>query len=74
MAEPTLAEMLTNVRTAINTALLNGGVTRWAINGREQQVDLEFLERVEKSLLARQASGNSSGASHTFAAFTRRPS
>lgn len=74
MAEPTVDEMLTNVRTAINTAILNGGVTRWAINGREQQVDLEFLERVEKNLVARKASSGSSGGLRTYAEFGSRPS
>lgn len=74
MAEPTLTEMLTNVRTAINNAILNGGVTRWSINGREQQVDLAFLHNVEKGLMARQTSSQAGGGLRTYVTFGGRPS
>lgn len=74
MAEPTVAEMLTNVRTAINNAILNGGVTRWSINDREQEVDLNFLQTVETNLIARQASSRSTGSLRSYVSFGGRPS
>lgn len=74
MAEPTVAEMLANVRTAINNAILNGGVTRWSINGREQEVDLKFLQSVETKLMERQASSRPAASLRTYVQFGGRPS
>ncbi len=72
MAEPTVAAMLDNVRTAINEALLSGGAVEFEINGRRVKRDYTQLIELEKSLMARQASGVSGGG-RAYANFGSRP-
>lgn len=61
MAEPTVAEMLANVRTAINNALLSGGAVEVEINGRRVRRDYTQLLELEKNLMARSASSGAAG-------------
>jgi len=74
MAEPTIDEMLTNVRTAINDALLSGGAVEFEINGRRVKRDYTQLLDIEKKLMARQASSVPASSLRTFAKFGGRPS
>lgn len=74
MAEPTVDEMLTNVRTAINNALLAGGAVEFTVNGRTVKRDYTQLLDIEKKLMARQASSSTAGPLRTYATFRRRPS
>ena len=73
MAEPTVAEMLTNVRSAINNALISGGAVEWEFNGRRVKHDYTQLLSIEKNLVARQAS-EQPGGSRAYAEFGSRPS
>lgn len=73
MAEPTVAEMLTNVRTALNDALLAGGAVEFTLNGRTIRRDYTQLLDIEKKLEQRQASSASGGSLRTFAEFGSRP-
>ena len=72
MAEPTVTAMLENVRTAINEALLSGGAVEVEINGRRVKRDYNQLIALEKSLMARSASGVSGGG-RAYANFGSRP-
>lgn len=74
MAEPTIDEMLTNVRTALNNALVVGGSIEWEYNGRRVRHDYTQLLSIEKDLLQRQASSQPAGSLRTFAEFGSRPS
>jgi hypothetical protein len=74
MAEPTIEEMLTNVRTAINNAILSGGAVEFEINGRRIKRDYTQLIALEKSLLERQASAQPAASLRTYAQFGGRPS
>lgn len=74
MAEPTVDEMLINVRTAMNGALLTGGAIEWEFNGRRVRRDYHQLLEIEAKLLQRQASESSGGALRSWAAFESRPS
>jgi len=69
--EPTIAEMLTNVRVAINNALVVGGSVEWAYNGRTVKHDYSQLMKIESNLLARQSSENPPGDSRSLAGFVR---
>lgn len=72
MAEPTVAEMLANVRKAINDALLTGGAVEFEINGRRVRRDYNQLIELEKTLIARSASVSSAvGSLRTYASFGR---
>lgn len=73
MAEPTVAEMLANVRTAINDALLAGGAVEFELNGRRVRRDYAQLLEIEKNLMARQASTGTTGPRRAYASFERRP-
>jgi len=73
MAEPTVAEMLVSVRTAINNALLSGGAVEWEFNGRRVKHDYNQLLDIETRLMTRQGSESGSG-SRAFAEFGERPS
>lgn len=73
MAEPTIEELLTNVRTALNTALLAGGAIEWEYNGRRVRHDYTQLLAIEKALLQRQASSQPAGSLRTLAEFWSRP-
>lgn len=68
MAEPTVDEMLTNVRTAINDALIAGGAIEVEINGRRIRRDYTQLLEIERNLLLRRAA---SGPTRTYASFVR---
>lgn len=74
MAEPTIEEMLTNVRTAINDALLAGGVVEFTVNGRTVKRDYAQLLEIEKRLIARKASSPSAGRLVSYVNFGSRPS
>lgn len=74
MAEPTVAEMLANVRTAINDAIVSGGAVEFTINGRTIKRDYTQLIALEKSLLERQASTKPAASLRTYAQFGGRPS
>jgi len=74
MAEPTIDEMLTNVRTAINEALLAGGAVEFEINGRRIKRDYQQLLAIEEKLMARQASQVSSGGMRSYVNWGGRPS
>lgn len=74
MAEPTVAEMLTNVRMAINDAIVSGGAVEFEINGRRVKRDYAQLIALEKSLLERQASSQPAASLRTYASFGGRPS
>ena len=74
MAEPTVEEMLTNVRTAINDAVLAGGAVEFTINGRTVKRDYLQLLEIEKKLMARQSSSAATGSLRSFVEFKRRPS
>lgn len=74
MAEPTVDEMLTNVRTAINNALLAGGAVEFTINGRTIKRDYTQLLEIEKKLMLRKSSSASTGPLRSFASFGSRPS
>lgn len=74
MAEPTVAEMLTNVRTAINAALLAGGAVEFELNGRRVRRDYTQLLDIEKKLMERQASSQSAGSLRSYVTFKGRPS
>lgn len=74
MAEPTVDEMLTNVRTALNNALLAGGAIEWEYNGRKVRHDYAQLLDIEKKLMARKASSGSNGPLRTYVNFGGRPS
>jgi len=74
MAEPTIEEMLTNVRTAINNAILAGGLVEMELNGRRVKYDYEQLISIEKRLVARQTSSSSTGPLRTYVNFGGRPS
>lgn len=72
MAEPTVTEMLENVRTAINNALLSGGAVEFEINGRRVKKDYNQLLALEESLIARSTSVSASGGNlRTYVSFTR---
>lgn len=73
MAEPTVEDMLTNVRTAMNTALLAGGSIEWEYNGRRVRHDYTQLLAIEKTLMQRQAANSSNGRLGTLASFESRP-
>jgi len=71
MAEPTVDEMLANVRTAINNLLTGGAVQSYSINGRNlQRYSLKELRELEQQLQARKAAETNAG-SRTFASFSR---
>ena len=73
MAEPTVDEMLANVRTAINNLLTGGAVQSYSINGRSlQRYSLKELRDLEQQLQARKAA-ESNGGSRTYASFSSRP-
>lgn len=74
MAEPTVATMLENVRTAINDALVAGGAVEFELNGRRIKRDYQQLIALEKSLMERQASSHPAAALRTYAQFGGRPS
>lgn len=74
MAEPTVAEMLTNVRTAINDALLAGGAVEFSLNGRTVKRDYLQLLEIEKRLIARQSSSSTTGPLRSYVNFGGRPS
>jgi hypothetical protein len=74
MAEPTVTEMLTNVRVAINNALLAGGSIQWQFNGRLVQHDYRQLLEIEKRLMERQLSEQPSASSVALVNFEQRPS
>ena len=74
MAEPTVEEMLTNVRTAINDALLAGGVVEFELNGRRVKRDYNQLLEIEQKLMQRQTTASSGGSLRTYASFGDRPS
>jgi hypothetical protein len=74
MAEPTIDEMLLNVRTAMNTALLAGGAIEWEYNGRRVRHDYNQLLEIEARLMQRQSTAASNGRLGTLAAFESRPS
>jgi len=74
MPEPTVDEMLINVRTAINDALLAGGAVEFEINGRRVRRDYAQLLDMEKRLMQRQAAASTGGVLRTHANFERRPS
>jgi len=74
MAEPTIAEMLTNVRTAINDAIVAGGAVVFEINGRRIKRDYQQLIALEKSLMERQASSVPAASLRTYVNFGGRPS
>lgn len=71
MSEPTLAAMLENVRTAINTALASGGVSEYEVNGRRVKKNLTELLTIEKHLMARQSA--EAGGTTAYAGFSQRP-
>lgn len=72
MAEPTVAEMLENVRTAINDALAAGGAVEFELNGRRIKRDYNQLLALEQALIARSTSVSSSGGNlRTYASFGR---
>jgi len=72
MAEPTVEEMLVNVRTAINDALVAGGAIEFEINGRRVRRDYNQLLELEKSLIARSTSSSTTGGNlRTYASFGR---
>jgi len=73
MAEPTIDEMLTNVRTAMNTALVAGAAIEWEYNGRRVRHDYNQLLAIEKALMLRQSTSASNGRLGTLAAFESRP-
>lgn len=70
MAEPTVDEMLTNVRTAMNDALIAGGAIEVEINGRRIRRDYAQLLEIERNLLLRRAA-SASGPTRTYASFVR---
>lgn len=74
MPEPTVDEMLTNVRTAINNALLAGGVVEFELNGRRVKRDYNQLLDIEQKLMQRQTTTSSGGSLRTYASFGDRPS
>lgn len=74
MAEPTVDEMLTNVRIAINDALLAGGAIEFEFNGRRVRRDYQQLLAIETRLLQRQASTQPADNLRTLASFQGRPS
>jgi hypothetical protein len=74
MAEPTIDEMLINVRTALNNALVAGGAIEWEYNGRRVRHDYTQLLSIEQKLMQRQASSQPAGTLRTFAEFGSRPS
>lgn len=74
MAEPTIDEMLTNVRTAINNAILAGGLVEMELNGRRVKYDYDQLVNIEQKLLARKASATTNGPLRTYVNFGGRPS
>lgn len=74
MPEPTVDEMLVNVRTAMNTALLSGGAIEWEYNGRRVRHDYSQLLKIESALMQRMASTSAAGPLRTLAAFENRPS
>lgn len=72
MAEPTVTEMLENVRKAINDALAAGGAIEFEINGRRVRRDYNQLIELEKSLIARSTSVSPTGGNlRTYASFGR---
>jgi hypothetical protein len=72
MAEPTIAAMLENVRTAINDALVNGGAVEVEINGRRTKRDYHQLLAIEQRLMQRQAATDTTGTT-AYAGFSQRP-
>ena len=66
--------MLTNVRTALNDALLAGGVVECTINGRTIKRDYAQLLDIEKKLMQRQSSSSSTGPLRSYVNFGGRPS
>lgn len=74
MAEPTDAEILVSVRTAINDALLSGGAVEFEINGRRVKRDYQQLLAIQKHYEGRVASAQSGGSLRTLASFESRPS
>lgn len=74
MPEPTIEEMLINVRTAINNALVAGGAIEWEFNGRRVRHDYTQLIAIEKNILQRQASSQPASSMRTLASFEGRPS
>ena len=73
MPEPTIDELITNVRTAINNALLAGGAIEWEYNGRRVRHDYKQLLEIEKAILLRQGTASSGGRLGTLASFESRP-
>lgn len=71
MAEPTIDEMLTNVRTAMNDALIAGGAIEVEINGRRIRRDYTQLLEIEKRLMQRQHAAVPAGSMRSLATFTR---
>lgn len=71
MAEPTIEEMLTNVRTAMNDALIAGGAIEVEINGRRIRRDYTQLLEIEKRLIQRQNAAVPAGSMRSLATFTR---
>lgn len=70
MAEPTVEDMLANVRTAINNLLTGGAVQSYSINGRSlQRYSLEDLLALEQQLAARKAAAD--GTARTYSQFSR---
>jgi hypothetical protein len=74
MAEPTVDEMLANVRSAINDALVTGGAVEITINGRTLVRNYTQLLEIEQRLMQRQASTRTTGSQRTLAEFGGRPS
>jgi hypothetical protein len=72
MAEPTIATMLENVRTAINNLLAGQAVQSYTISGRNvQRYSLKELRELEAGLMARQAAEQ--GGTRAYAGFSQRP-
>lgn len=71
MAEPTVEQMLTNVRTAMNDALVAGGAVEVELNGRRIRRDYTQLLEVEKRLMQRQNALQPAGSTRTLVQFER---
>lgn len=69
MAVPTTQEMLDNVRTAINTRIVNGAVQSYTLPGGRniQSFSLDELLKLEKTLISR--IGAEGGSTRTYGAF-----
>jgi hypothetical protein len=72
MDEPTVEELLTTLRTAINARLAGGMIQSYSINGRNiQYLPLAELLALEKSLVLR--AGLSQGGARNYVGFGARP-